>query len=266
MKRCGTPSRRRLRSPCSAFQIWQTHTTHYEVQVPWVLGLIATRSARYPACPASSNSSASHAKAIKRRVYAAYRALHGHQAAAARSTRCAPRSTRMWRIWDMRCCSSASGPTSKTPRRGQIDAAAASTIPNVPVLFWAFRLMVALGFWFIALFAVAFLAFRRRQLDRYRRFLWAALLTLPLPWIAAELGWIVAEYGRQPWVIVGVLPTALGVSSIGHRQCDIQPARLCAFLFRAAGRGPLFCWENTSGWDRRRFAACRWLAPMLAAG
>ena len=42
----------------------------------------------------------------------------------------------------------------------------------------------------------------------------AALYTLPLPWIAAELGWIVAEYGRQPWVIVGVLPTALGVSSV----------------------------------------------------
>ncbi len=38
---------------------------------------------------------------------------------------------------------------------------------------------------------------------------------MPLPWIAAELGWIVAEYGRQPWVIVGVLPTALGVSSTG---------------------------------------------------
>ena len=41
----------------------------------------------------------------------------------------------------------------------------------------------------------------------------AALFSLPLPWIAAELGWIVAEYGRQPWVIEGVLPTALGVSS-----------------------------------------------------
>ncbi len=43
-------------------------------------------------------------------------------------------------------------------------------------------------------------------------FLWAALLSLPLPWVAAELGWIVAEYGRQPWVIEGVLPTFLGVS------------------------------------------------------
>ena len=50
-------------------------------------------------------------------------------------------------------------------------------------------------------------------MNRYRWFLRAAFFTLPLPWLAAELGWIVAEYGRQPWVIEGVLPTALGVSS-----------------------------------------------------
>ena len=47
-----------------------------------------------------------------------------------------------------------------------------------------------------------------------RLFLWAALLSLPLPWIAAELGWIVAEVGRQPWVIEGVLPTFLAVSNL----------------------------------------------------
>ena len=73
--------------------------------------------------------------------------------------------------------------------------------------------MVGLGLWFIALFAASFWLSAKRQLDRWRLYLWAAFLTLPLPWIAAELGWIVAEYGRQPWVIVGVLPTALGVSS-----------------------------------------------------
>ena len=73
--------------------------------------------------------------------------------------------------------------------------------------------MVGLGFWFIALFGFSFWMSARRTLDRYRPYLWIALLSLPLPWIAAELGWIVAEYGRQPWVIEGILPTALGVSS-----------------------------------------------------
>jgi cytochrome d ubiquinol oxidase subunit I len=91
--------------------------------------------------------------------------------------------------------------------------AAATTIPNVPVLFWSFRIMVGLGFWFIALFGTAFWLAGWRRLETHRSFLWASLLTLPLPWLAAELGWIVAEYGRQPWVIEDVLPTALGVSS-----------------------------------------------------
>ena len=85
----------------------------------------------------------------------------------------------------------------------------------MPVLFWAFRIMVGLGFWFIALFATAFFFSAKCRLDRYRWFLWACFLSLPLPWIAAELGWVVAEYGRQPWVIEGVLPTFLGVSSTG---------------------------------------------------
>ena len=81
------------------------------------------------------------------------------------------------------------------------------------MLFWSFRIMVAIGFWFIALFAVAFWFSAIRKIDNYKWFLWAAILTFPLPWVAIELGWIVAEYGRQPWAVVGVLPTALGVSS-----------------------------------------------------
>jgi cytochrome bd ubiquinol oxidase subunit I len=95
----------------------------------------------------------------------------------------------------------------------EVRVAANTTIPDVPVLFWSFRFMVGLGLWFIALFVVAFWLSAVGGFDRHRAFLWASLLTLPLPWVAAELGWIVAEYGRQPWVIEGVLPTALGVSS-----------------------------------------------------
>ena len=98
-----------------------------------------------------------------------------------------------------------------------IDQAAWSTVPNVPVLFFSFRIMVALGFFFIALFAWAFFLASKRKLEN-PRFLRIALWSLPLPWIAAELGWIVAEYGRQPWAIDGVLPTFLGVSSTSSAQ------------------------------------------------
>jgi cytochrome d ubiquinol oxidase subunit I len=107
-------------------------------------------------------------------------------------------------------------PRQATP--ADIQKAADSTIPNVPVLFWSFRLMVACGFYFIALFAFSFWQASKRQLEKRRWYLKLALWSLPLPWVAAELGWIVAEYGRQPWAIEGVLPTALGVSSVTAGQ------------------------------------------------
>lgn len=98
-----------------------------------------------------------------------------------------------------------------------IERAAWDTVPNVPVLFWSFRIMVGLGVFFILLFGWAFYLATRRKLEN-RLFLRTALWSLPLPWIAAELGWIVAEYGRQPWAIDGVLPTFLGVSSTSSTQ------------------------------------------------
>jgi cytochrome d ubiquinol oxidase subunit I len=96
----------------------------------------------------------------------------------------------------------------------QIKAAALDTIPPVAPLFWAFRLMVAIGFWLLLVFGLAFLASARRRVGRSRLLLWMAVLTIPMPWLAAELGWFVAEVGRQPWTVSGVLPTWLSVSSL----------------------------------------------------
>jgi cytochrome bd ubiquinol oxidase subunit I len=103
-----------------------------------------------------------------------------------------------------------------------IAQAAWSTVPDVAPIFWAFRIMVGCGFFFILLFGLAFylIAMGRlhpiptRPLLRTRWLLWVMVFTLPLPWIAAEAGWFVAEVGRQPWVVEGVLPTFLAVSSI----------------------------------------------------
>jgi len=95
----------------------------------------------------------------------------------------------------------------------QINQTAWETVPNVPVLFWSFRIMAGCGFYFILLFTAA-MYFSMCRRFYYRWFLWVALLSLPLPWIASEVGWLVAEYGRQPWLIDGVLPTFLGTSSI----------------------------------------------------
>jgi cytochrome d ubiquinol oxidase subunit I len=81
------------------------------------------------------------------------------------------------------------------------------------VLFWGFRVMAGLGFYFILLFATAFYLASTRRLEM-TWFLRIALLSLPLPWVAAEFGWVVAEYGRQPWAVEGILPTFLGASSV----------------------------------------------------
>jgi cytochrome d ubiquinol oxidase subunit I len=188
----------------------QSHTTKYEVKVPWVLGLIATRSVSTPV-PGISDLVAAARRQIEDGLVA-YKTLlaikqNSHDVGL-RVTLDAHVGNLGYALLLKRI-----RPDIENATPAQMDDAANSTIPNVPVLFWSFRFMVGFGFWFIALFATAFWLSAVRQLDRYRWFLRTALLSLPLPWLASELGWIVAEYGRQPWVVEGILPTALGVSS-----------------------------------------------------
>ncbi|NLY58473.1 MAG: cytochrome bd-I ubiquinol oxidase subunit CydA [Gammaproteobacteria bacterium] len=96
----------------------------------------------------------------------------------------------------------------------ELAAAVEASIPKVWPLFWAFRIMVACGFLMLVIFAFAFWHSARRTPDKPRWLLRLALFSLPLPWIASEAGWFVAEYGRQPWAIGEILPTALAVSSL----------------------------------------------------
>jgi cytochrome d ubiquinol oxidase subunit I len=81
-------------------------------------------------------------------------------------------------------------------------------------MFWSFRLMVGMGMAMLLLFGWAFWASLKGNFQQRPRLLKLALWCLPLPWLACELGWLVAEYGRQPWTIYGVLPTRLSVSTL----------------------------------------------------
>ncbi|MGY6216852.1 cytochrome ubiquinol oxidase subunit I [Methylolobus aquaticus] len=99
-----------------------------------------------------------------------------------------------------------------------IRKAAADTIPRVAPMFWVFRLMVAAGFTMLFVFAMSFYYCATRVADQKRWLLRLAVWCIPLPWIASEAGWFVAEYGRQPWTISGVLPTSMSVSSISTEQ------------------------------------------------
>ncbi|MHC1732745.1 MAG: cytochrome ubiquinol oxidase subunit I [Bacteroidales bacterium] len=87
-------------------------------------------------------------------------------------------------------------------------------IPSVPVTFYAFRVMVGLGFFFILLFTLAIWFHRRQTLEKNRWFLWLALISIPLAYLASELGWIVTEMGRQPWIIQNLMPVHVAVSNI----------------------------------------------------
>jgi cytochrome d ubiquinol oxidase subunit I len=95
-----------------------------------------------------------------------------------------------------------------------IDQAAWSTIPRVAPLFWSFRIMAGLGFSFILLFSCALLFSLKNTFAEKRWLLRWAVLWIPMPWVATELGWVVAEYGRQPWTVYGLLPTHLSTSTL----------------------------------------------------
>jgi len=88
----------------------------------------------------------------------------------------------------------------------------ASERPPVMEVFLSFRGMVMLGTLFLLLSALAVYLSWKDRLQAYPLFLRIMLYAIPLPYIAAQLGWIVAEVGRQPWIVYGVLKTADAVS------------------------------------------------------
>jgi len=96
----------------------------------------------------------------------------------------------------------------------QIAQAARDTVPRVAPLFWSFRIMVVLGFGFALLFTLSFWYSLKNTFSDKKWLLRWAVLFIPMPWVAAEVGWVVAEYGRQPWSIFGVLPTHLSASTL----------------------------------------------------
>lgn len=96
----------------------------------------------------------------------------------------------------------------------QIKKAAKDTIPNVFALFWSFRVMVGMGILMLFIFAASFYFTAKRTIEKQTWLLKLALFAIPAPFIAAEAGWIVAEMGRQPWTVSGILPTHLSTSSL----------------------------------------------------
>lgn len=191
-----------------------THETAFEVKIPWVLGLIATRS-----LDGEVEGILPLVAIAEDRIengLIAYDAIEiltdNPEDLVARETFERTKQDLGYALLLKRYVEDP-----RTADAETITKAAFDTVPNVMMAFFSFRIMAGLGFLFIGIFSLAFFFISmKRQVPRW--FLRVALFAIPLPWIAAELGWVLAEVGRQPWVIDGVLPTFLGVSSLSATQ------------------------------------------------
>ncbi|MEN9583130.1 MAG: hypothetical protein RLZZ616_136 [Pseudomonadota bacterium] len=110
----------------------------------------------------------------------------------------------------------------------EIARAVEDSVPHVAPLFWGFRIMVGLGMLMLGLFVVSFVQLCRNRLQSSPRLLKTLIWSIPLPWIAIEAGWLVAEFGRQPWTISDVLPVSASVSLLQPGQLWFSLIAICS--------------------------------------
>ncbi len=135
-----------------------------------------------------------------------------------------------------------------------IDQAVNDTVPRVTPMFWASASWSAWALRCWLLFGLAFWSTLKTAGMHKPWLLKWALWMLPAPWIACELGWFVAEYGRQPWTIYGVLPTHLCVSTLSVNSLYGSLAGFIGFLHRAAGRRDVSDGQVCTPWARAAWA------------
>ncbi|HHQ4507764.1 cytochrome ubiquinol oxidase subunit I [Aeromonas hydrophila] len=199
-------------------------TTHAAVKIPYLMGIIATRSLDEQVT-GLKDLKARHEERIRSGMLA-HEALEAMRAdgnnQAARATFDRHRQDLGYGLLL----------TPYAKEIGKADEAAiakavADSIPQVAPLFWSFRLMVGIGVVLLALFAAAFLQLCRGKLVQSPRLLKALFWSIPLPWIAIEAGWFVAEFGRQPWTISDVLPVSASVSLLTPGQLWFSLISIC---------------------------------------
>jgi cytochrome d ubiquinol oxidase subunit I len=188
-------------------------TTRYQVEVPWVLGLIATRSLDKEVTGMSEL-----VLKAQERITSGVIAYDAVEKLKVNPDNSAARGQFELHKRDLGYAlllkRHVADPRQASPQL--ISTTAWDVVPNVPLMFWSFRIMAAIGFFMIGLFGLAFALCSLRLHIQTRWFLKLAVFAIPLPWIAIELGWILAEMGRQPWAIDGVLPTFLATSSLSR--------------------------------------------------
>jgi cytochrome d ubiquinol oxidase subunit I len=246
----------------------ETMETESAVRIPWVMGLIATRS---------TDEQVTGIKDLMRqneqRVYSGIQAYS--YLSELRNGNTSPEIKAAFEQhkddlgYGLLLKAYVEDPADATPE--QIAMAVRDTIPAVAPLFWTFRVMVAAGFWMLLLIGLAFYYTVRRKCGEKRWLLHALLWSIPVPWIASEMGWFVAEFGRQPWAIGEVLPTVIATSSLTATDLWMSLAGFIGFytfllviemylMFKFARLGP-----SSLHTGRYHFEQLAGGAPALAA-
>jgi len=188
-----------------------TQENRYAVQIPWLLGLIATRSIDKPVT-GLKDLMAQHEVRIRNgmKAYTLLNELRsGSQDPAVRDAFNSHKQDLGYGLLLKRYTDNVADAT-----EAQIKQATQDSIPRVAPLYFAFRIMVLCGVLLLGIITLSFWSVIRNRVGKNRWLLKAALFGIPLPWIAVESGWFVAEYGRQPWAIGEILPTAVANSSL----------------------------------------------------
>jgi cytochrome d ubiquinol oxidase subunit I len=87
-------------------------------------------------------------------------------------------------------------------------------VPNVPLTFYAFHIMVILGGYFLLFFILTIYMEKKSLIAKHKWYMWLAIASIPLVYICSQAGWVVAEVGRQPWTIQDLLPVGAAVSGV----------------------------------------------------
>lgn len=236
----------------------EARETHYAIEIPWAMGLIGTRSLTTE-IPGINDLVAQAETRIRSGIIAYDALMHIREMRDAAD----PAITATFEAhsadlgFAFLLKKYVDDPRMATEE--QIVAASNDTVPTVWPLFWAFRIMVALGFGFIGTMAYFFYRASFKGMHYPRPALWLAVVMIPAPWIAAEMGWFVAEFGRQPWTVDGVLPTAMSVSALSITEVALTLAGFVLFytvlfiiemglMLKYIRKGPFQDVEETDAW------------------
>ena len=223
-------------------------TNHYAVEIPWLMGLIATRSLTKPVV-GIDRLMEEHEARIRNGVLAwsLLKRLQQHPGAPAPALR--SEFDRLKKDLGYGLLLKRYRDDISLATEAEIKQATKDSIPQVAPLYFAFRIMVFCGSALFLIMLLSFWSVIRGRPGEKRWLLRAALYGLPLPWLAMESGWFVSEYGRQPWAIGEILPTLVASSELSRADVWFSMILVCSLytlffiaelflMFKFARKGP----------------------------